>query len=571
MKHLKIIILFIVCVCCKSNAQTSPTPNSNKGFQLSMRAGYDKPLFSNNVPYLDYKSGPEFGASVDYYWSWIGLGFDFDYINNGTKNNYQINNLSSSGGIPLTSFTIQEDKLTRLFYGIGPDFRYQSSNRKFQAELNTRIGLSSIKGGKVEVKEITTLSNQLLNFHAGYDLSSDLATKAQVRFTYFFSKNFGFHAGAYYIKHFDGTELVDASNGISAGYSSLTTTLSGGNTINNTLTSRANACNCDLASVGVFAGLTIKFNQNEKSSKNDVEYSLVVTAKDKFTKELLPNTDIVIKNKNGDVIQTGSTNNFGVIVFNKMIQDDYVIEGKLYDVNLDNSTITKSEFRSEKKLQKEILYSDLNFILKGKAVVCNSTKALNGVSVILKNNTLAEQKNTITDKNGEFIFSVNQNSEYEIYGRKEKYFSQTENVITKNYNRNTTLFVKLEVCLEEADCGKAFGLKNILYDLGKFEIKVDAKKELNRLVVFMQDNPTFKIEVSSHTDCRSSDEYNKTLSQNRANASVDYIISQGISASRISGVGYGESKLLNKCSDGVDCSEAEHAINRRTEMKILCN
>ena len=184
---------------------------------------------------------------------------------------------------------------------------------------------------------------------------------------------------------------------------------------------------------------------------------------------------------------------------------------------------------------------------------------------------MAEQKNTITDKNGEFIFSVNQNSEYEIYGRKEKYFSQTENVITKNYNRNTTLFVKLEVCLEEADCGKAFGLKNILYDLGKFEIKVDAKKELNRLVVFMQDNPTFKIEVSSHTDCRSSDEYNKTLSQNRANASVDYIISQGISASRISGVGYGESKLLNKCSDGVDCSETEHAINRRTEMKILCN
>ena len=93
---------------------------------------------------------------------------------------------------------------------------------------------------------------------------------------------------------------------------------------------------------------------------------------------------------------------------------------------------------------------------------------------------------------------------------------------------------------------------------------------MNRLVRFMQDNPTVKVEVGSHTDCRSSAAYNQKLSQNRANASVDYVVSQGILRDRISGKGYGESKLLNECADGVKCSEDQHSINRRTEMKVIC-
>ena len=65
-------------------------------------------------------------------------------------------------------------------------------------------------------------------------------------------------------------------------------------------------------------------------------------------------------------------------------------------------------------------------------------------------------------------------------------------------------------------------------------------------------------------------QYNKTLSQNRANAAVDYVVSQGIERNRISGMGYGETQLLNSCADGVTCSEAMHQINRRTEMKVIC-
>ncbi|MBL0145628.1 MAG: OmpA family protein [Chitinophagaceae bacterium] len=176
----------------------------------------------------------------------------------------------------------------------------------------------------------------------------------------------------------------------------------------------------------------------------------------------------------------------------------------------------------------------------------------------------------MTDAQGEFILQLPETGTYDLYGRKENYFSQIEKVSSSDYNRDKTLFVKLEMCAEKADCGKAINLQNILFDLDKYVIKEAAKKELNRLVQFMQDNPGVKVELSSHTDCRNTNAYNQTLSQNRANASVDYVVSQGISRDRLVGTGYGETKLLNRCADGVNCSEAEHAINRRTEMKVIC-
>jgi outer membrane protein OmpA-like peptidoglycan-associated protein len=85
----------------------------------------------------------------------------------------------------------------------------------------------------------------------------------------------------------------------------------------------------------------------------------------------------------------------------------------------------------------------------------------------------------------------------------------------------------------------------------------------------MNDNPEWKVELGSHTDCRGSDTYNKTLSQKRSNSAVSYIISKGIGKERIIAKGYGETQLVNRCDDGVQCTEAEHRQNRRTEFKIL--
>jgi outer membrane protein OmpA-like peptidoglycan-associated protein len=85
----------------------------------------------------------------------------------------------------------------------------------------------------------------------------------------------------------------------------------------------------------------------------------------------------------------------------------------------------------------------------------------------------------------------------------------------------------------------------------------------------MQDNPDWKVELGSHTDCRGSDAYNQILSQKRSDSAVGYIVNKGIEADRIIAKGYGESQLVNHCDDGVPCSKEDHRKNRRTEFTIL--
>ena len=117
--------------------------------------------------------------------------------------------------------------------------------------------------------------------------------------------------------------------------------------------------------------------------------------------------------------------------------------------------------------------------------------------------------------------------------------------------------------------GDIVKIDNIYYDLDKYYIRQDAAIELNKLLVTMYKYSNLKIELRSHTDSRGSDAYNMRLSDNRAKSAVAYLISKGISNSRMIAKGYGESVLTNHCSNGVKCSKAEHQANRRTEFKIL--
>ncbi len=111
-------------------------------------------------------------------------------------------------------------------------------------------------------------------------------------------------------------------------------------------------------------------------------------------------------------------------------------------------------------------------------------------------------------------------------------------------------------------------IENIYYDYGSADILPGAEVTLAKVLKVMQLDPNITIEISSHTDSRATDDYNKKLSLKRAQNVVDYLVKRGIDKKRLKAVGYGETKLLNKCKDGADCTEDEHAKNRRTEFKI---
>jgi outer membrane protein OmpA-like peptidoglycan-associated protein len=126
---------------------------------------------------------------------------------------------------------------------------------------------------------------------------------------------------------------------------------------------------------------------------------------------------------------------------------------------------------------------------------------------------------------------------------------------------------------EEIDCGLVKpNIININWDLNSARLNAAAKAEIDRVILpILKEKPNVRIELASHTDSRGSDAYNLALSQRRADAIKNYLISKGISPDRIISKGYGETRLLNHCSNGVKCTEAQHRVNRRTEFRIIGN
>jgi len=129
------------------------------------------------------------------------------------------------------------------------------------------------------------------------------------------------------------------------------------------------------------------------------------------------------------------------------------------------------------------------------------------------------------------------------------------------------------IYLDKAEIGKTFKIDNIYFDVGKWKIKSISAAELDKIVKLLFENPTMEIEMGSHTDCRSSAASNAELSKKRAASTVEYLVSKGISRTRLQYKGYGESMLVNNCPcEGAiksTCSDYEHKQNRRTEFKVL--
>ena len=218
----------------------------------------------------------------------------------------------------------------------------------------------------------------------------------------------------------------------------------------------------------------------------------------------------------------------------------------------------------------------VNYVLKGTTLTQkNDDRELiilgnSSVKLLDKEGVVIEE--TFTDDNGEFEFIVYTDEEYLLIGEKENYFSTRGDFSTigKELDKTklkefiTNVEFEKNLILDRIIVNKSIVLDNIYYDLDKADIREDAAIELDKLVVILEDNPNISIELSSHTDDRSSVEYNQDLSQRRAESAVSYILSKGIDRSRISAKGYGESQLLILNAK----TEDEHQINRRTEFKV---
>ncbi|MGV6845669.1 MAG: carboxypeptidase regulatory-like domain-containing protein, partial [Lutibacter sp.] len=202
-----------------------------------------------------------------------------------------------------------------------------------------------------------------------------------------------------------------------------------------------------------------------------------------------------------------------------------------------------------------------------------TNNAIPNADILLNYNSQTISK-TITDSNGSFYFKIDCNKNYEILANKNNYIPSKKQLQSKDkighpYQVNIKLSPIVKFKIKNGK--KYIDTKTINFDLDEYELSNEAKIELNKVVYNMKQNPTIKIAIYYYTDSKGPDQYNLELTQKRADASKDYIVSKGIDPSRIIAKGFGETVLVNRCKNGVKCTEAEHAQNRRTEFLVLPN
>lgn len=336
----------------------------------------------------------------------------------------------------------------------------------------------------------------------------------------------------------------------------------------------------------------------------------------------LANTKVNLVNDKGEIVQSVTTNAFGAFVFTNLPNDqNFLVKVDETDTQLAPNTKVIITNKSGKEMQTgksgkdgfrfSFLASDkaaleqmsvedreLRFDLNGRLTGDAKTPVANSV-VNLVNEKGEVLQSVNTDAGGNFhfsnlpaenamLFSVDE-VDTKLKSFNKLYLTDTKGTVIKEFSRVNGKFafsvlpseqnrigvvyvddpwLKVLQLKDEAKRDSLTIIENVYYNYGEFKILPEAEKTLDKVINIMKNDPQLVIELSSHTDSRSSAEYNMKLSQQRAKTAVDYIVAHGISKDRISGRGYGESRLINKCADGVECTEEEHAKNRRTEFKI---
>ncbi|WP_435413262.1 OmpA family protein [Psychroserpens mesophilus] len=167
--------------------------------------------------------------------------------------------------------------------------------------------------------------------------------------------------------------------------------------------------------------------------------------------------------------------------------------------------------------------------------------------------------------------------EYLIRIEAEDYETVEERFTTPKKKQDLVINPKLEKDVkgitEGTDLAQTLGIPIIYFDYDKYDIRYDAEVELQKVLAVMNQYPNMIVDIKSHTDCRGKADYNAKLSENRAQATRNYLISKGIDASRLTAKGYGESQLVNDCgcepTNNSDCTEEQHQLNRRSEFIIV--
>lgn len=211
--------------------------------------------------------------------------------------------------------------------------------------------------------------------------------------------------------------------------------------------------------------------------------------------------------------------------------------------------------------------------LSGLITDIDTKEILPNAKVILFDDKMNKISETISSDKGFYSFKIECNKKYYVRASKEEYETTEKSFgpVTKTGESKLDIELKRNIFPVEVgtDLAKILDVSIIYFDLDKWNIRPDAAEDLEKIIAVMNQYPNMTIDIRSHTDSRQTHKYNELLSDRRAKSTLEFMVKNGINRNRLTAKGYGETQLVNNCSDDVPCSEAEHQKNRRSEFIVL--
>jgi outer membrane protein OmpA-like peptidoglycan-associated protein len=285
---------------------------------------------------------------------------------------------------------------------------------------------------------------------------------------------------------------------------------------------------------------------------------------DSVTKQPIEGATIVLKDEDGSHVKryTLKSSEGGRFSIDAEYHERYLLVANMNGYyQREMGVLTDSDPLEEIVVEME----KYDYLANGTVLNGETGEPMAGVTVVLTDAAGDTLASVVTDASGTYQFPLKPETDYRVKADKEGFFKQSAKVSTKG---KASSAITTDFRLFPLKVDQVVRLDNIFYDFNKADIRPDAALELDKLVATLLENPTVKIELSSHTDCRGKDAYNLSLSERRAKSAVDYVISKGIAKDRLKSKGYGKSKPAVDCKCE-QCTDEDHEQNRRTEFKVL--
>ena len=308
------------------------------------------------------------------------------------------------------------------------------------------------------------------------------------------------------------------------------------------------------------------------------------TPKDEITPFIADN-NFLYYSSNGKEDSFGSFDIYASEAFDNTVSESLHLDSPINSINDDFAYIVKSDkgYFSSNRLQGQDNNDIYSFYIEpDKPEECyqqvigtvrdeESEKVLPEATIDVINDEGEKVDSLVSDENGNYTYNLACRGTFTFRATKKDYSIEEHIINTANYTEAPSLEVNqsLKYNFKEVKDKVVINVNPIYFGFDKWNINNDAATELDKIVEIMRENTDLMIESGSHTDSRGTKAYNQILSERRAKATVDYIVSKGIDASRIKSKGYGEGQLLNDCGDGVRCKIQDHKLNRRTEFVLV--